>query len=472
MKIYKFLLPFILYFGIVGLAQAQTPRALTDTPTITWDFTTPGEARGNVVGVGDIDGVTAGSGLTGGGTTGSVTLNVGVTTPLTVAADAVECPTCETTTGAQTKVDTHVNDTTAAHNATAIEYDPLTATDWDGDVDPGVVSDALDQVAARASVLEGAFATIPSEYCLFTVSSVAPGAGAVTSACHIWIDDSTTPKTIFYGEGVGNNFEDFAALGDAHNGQVVGATTVAASGSEDLRHLDVLGLTTAKAVYNGTATFANQPTNDGIEAVSSAAGDTTQTLTAYCTLNGGDQSLAHIITIALNGTTPVASTETNLENCWALSLSATTTGNITIREASLDATIATITAGGLSAADLDTILTRRDFLSITLNIDRDTALLDTDDRGDFWENNLGRVITIAQIKGTTDTGTSTINILRDDGSAADICTSNLVASTSGVTCTLSATEKLISAGHKLDFNMVAAATSGTPTKVTVSIKAY
>jgi len=45
-------------------------------------------------GTGDIDGVTAGSGLTGGGITGTVTLNVGVTAPITSAADAVECPTC------------------------------------------------------------------------------------------------------------------------------------------------------------------------------------------------------------------------------------------------------------------------------------------------------------------------------------------------------------------------------------------
>ena len=309
-------------------------------------------------------------------------------------------------------------------------------------------------------------------YCLFTVSTSAPGAGAVASACHIWIDDDETPKRIYYGEGVGNNFEEFGALGDAHNAQVVGTVTVAASGSEDLRHLDVLGLTSAKLAYNGTTTFTNQPTNDGIEALSSNAGDTTQTLTAYCTLNGGDASLAHIVTIALNGTTFVASTETNLQDCWAFVLSATTTGNITIREASGNATIATITAGATSAADLDIVLTRRDFTSITLNIDRDTALADTDDRSDFWINTLGRTLTIHQIKGWTDTGTSTINIQRDDGSAADICTSNLVASTSGVTCTLSATEKLISDGHKLDFVMVTAATSGTPTKVTVNIKGY
>ena len=77
--------------------------------------------------------------------------------------------------------------------------------------------------------------------------------------------------------------------------------------------------------------------------------------------------------------------------------------------------------------------------------------------------------TITQIKAWTDTGATTINVQRDDGSAADICTSNLVASASGVTCTLSATEKVISNGHKVGLVVVTGATSGTPTHLILSI---
>lgn len=86
-------------------------------------------ADGGGGGTGDIEGVTAGDGLTGGGTTGTVSLAVGVTAPIEVSADAIACSTCETTTGAQTKVDTHVNDATAAHAASAIS---VSSTNLDG----------------------------------------------------------------------------------------------------------------------------------------------------------------------------------------------------------------------------------------------------------------------------------------------------------------------------------------------------
>ena len=52
---------------------------------------------------GDIDGVTAGSGLTGGGTSGTPTLNVGAGTAITVAADTVGVnSTCNSTWNAKT----------------------------------------------------------------------------------------------------------------------------------------------------------------------------------------------------------------------------------------------------------------------------------------------------------------------------------------------------------------------------------
>jgi len=48
-----------------------------------------GVSLGGSINVGDIEGVTAGSGLTGGGTTGTVTLDVGAGTGIDVAADAI-----------------------------------------------------------------------------------------------------------------------------------------------------------------------------------------------------------------------------------------------------------------------------------------------------------------------------------------------------------------------------------------------
>lgn len=100
---------------------------------------------------------------------------------------------------------------------------------------------------------------------------------------------------------------------------------------------------------DGTAgNFGNQPANDGVEIVSAAAGDTTQSITLWYTRNGqGDTVYSE--TKALNGTTQVVLTHTDVQLVLAAELSAVTAGNVTIREASADATITTITAGGTKA---------------------------------------------------------------------------------------------------------------------------
>lgn len=94
--------------------------------------------------------------------------------------------------------------------------------------------------------------------------------------------------------------------------------------------------------------FANQPANDGIEIVSSAAGDTTQTITLYGTLNGAATVLV-TETLTLTGATQVVSSHTDWGALLAARLSAVTAGNVTIREASGNATIIAITAGNLTA---------------------------------------------------------------------------------------------------------------------------
>ena len=58
----------------------------------------------DITNTGDITGVTAGNGLTGGGSFGSVTLNVGAGSGITVAADTVSVNTGYTTSGKNYKV--------------------------------------------------------------------------------------------------------------------------------------------------------------------------------------------------------------------------------------------------------------------------------------------------------------------------------------------------------------------------------
>lgn len=103
---------------------------------------------------------------------------------------------------------------------------------------------------------------------------------------------------------------------------------------------------TIKAVSAG-GNFGNQPANDAVEVASSSSADTTQTVTIIGTTNGGNTVVVQ--TVALNGTTAVASAKTDWGEVLAVKLSAACAGTVTIREASGDLAITTITTGNLSA---------------------------------------------------------------------------------------------------------------------------
>lgn len=94
--------------------------------------------------------------------------------------------------------------------------------------------------------------------------------------------------------------------------------------------------------------FGNQPANDGIEIVSSDNADTTQTITLYGTLNGAATTMV-TETITITGSTQAVSSHLDWGVLLAARLSAVCAGTITIREASGNATITTITTGNLTA---------------------------------------------------------------------------------------------------------------------------
>ena len=94
--------------------------------------------------------------------------------------------------------------------------------------------------------------------------------------------------------------------------------------------------------------FGNQPAGDGVEIVSDAAGDTTQTVTIYGTITGTTDSVTSE-TKTLTGTDAVSTTIVTWETILGVELSAACTGTITVREASADQTITTIAPAALSA---------------------------------------------------------------------------------------------------------------------------
>ncbi len=90
--------------------------------------------------------------------------------------------------------------------------------------------------------------------------------------------------------------------------------------------------------------FQNQPSGDAVEVGSDNDADTTQKVTLYGTRVGQGNTI-FTETITLNGTTFVSSTITDWDKILGVEIDNTTSGNITIREASGDLTITTISPG-------------------------------------------------------------------------------------------------------------------------------
>jgi len=90
--------------------------------------------------------------------------------------------------------------------------------------------------------------------------------------------------------------------------------------------------------------------------------------------------------------------------------------------------------------------------TFVLGADNGAVLVDGDDQKQIWWNNLGSTATITTVGCICDGGTPTVNIQRDDGSAANILASDLTCSTTGATTTSFVSgETVISDGHKVDF---------------------
>lgn len=92
--------------------------------------------------------------------------------------------------------------------------------------------------------------------------------------------------------------------------------------------------------------FTNQPANDAVEVVSSSASDVSQVITIFGTTNGTTTVVKEEVT--LNGTTPVATTKSDWGEILGVEIKLGTplsVGTVTVREASGDLAITTLSAG-------------------------------------------------------------------------------------------------------------------------------
>jgi hypothetical protein len=109
-------------------------------------------------------------------------------------------------------------------------------------------------------------------------------------------------------------------------------------------------------------------------------------------------------------------------------------------------------------------------IEVLIGCDSCQALIDTDDQLAFWRNNIS-AMTITEVWCQTDQGTSIINLQRNDGTPANILSSNLTCNTAGAMGAINLAEDNLALTNILDFVMVTAAATGTPKRLTVGIQA-
>lgn len=133
--------------------------------------------------------------------------------------------------------------------------------------------------------------------------------------------------------------------------------------------------------------FSNQPANDGVEILSDNAGDT-QDATVWYTRNGeGDTVFSE--TVTLTGTSEVALTHTDVQLVLGVELASAPDGTVTVREASGDQTITTITGSATTAGveDVDSAQQRLGFNATPVAVadgasTKQIGLIGTDENGD------------------------------------------------------------------------------------------
>jgi hypothetical protein len=98
-----------------------------------------------------------------------------------------------------------------------------------------------------------------------------------------------------------------------------------------------------------------------------------------------------------------------------------------------------------------------------------SVLVDADDQRAIFFNIVG-AMTITSVTCFSDAGTPTVNLQRDDGTPANILSSDLACTTAGATTTsFVGGEEVLNLNDRVDFVVVSA--GGTARRVTLSIKA-
>jgi len=251
------------------LSFSTIPNASLDNSSITVNGNTV--SLGGSITVGDITAVTAGDGLTGGGTTGSVTINVGGGTGILVAADTVSIDYA----GTNNFIDsaTNLEGTGIATSDTIVYHDAT-----DNNVKKGLVSD------------------LPFSNSSGTVTSV-----AISGTDGIDVDSGspiTTSGTITLGlsnvpnSSLANSSIDIAGSDISLGGQITGDSIISDVSAGQITNLQ---LANSSITINGSATsLGGSITVGDITTVTAGDGLTGGGTTGAVTLNVGAGTLIDV----------------------------------------------------------------------------------------------------------------------------------------------------------------------------------
>ena len=255
--------------GSGALSFSTIPNASLDNSSITVNGNTV--SLGGSITVGDITAVTAGDGLTGGGTTGSVTINVGGGTGILVAADTVSIDYA----GTNNFIDsaTNLEGTGIATSDTIVYHDAT-----DNNVKKGLVSD------------------LPFSNSSGTVTSV-----AISGTDGIDVDSGspiTTSGTITLGlsnvpnSSLANSSIDIAGSDISLGGQITGDSIISDVSAGQITNLQ---LANSSITINGSATsLGGSITVGDITTVTAGDGLTGGGTTGAVTLNVGAGTLIDV----------------------------------------------------------------------------------------------------------------------------------------------------------------------------------
>ena len=124
-------------------------------------------------------------------------------------------------------------------------------------------------------------------------------------------------------------------------------------------------------------------------------------------------------------------------------------------------------SGIITQLDLDVQMAKARQFCVRKGEDNGPVLVDTDDGPAVHISPVPWTIT--KVRCLTDMGTSTINFQRNDGTPANILSSDLTCTNSGANGTIDTNEDNLAIDNVVDFVMVTAAVSGTPHRVTVCV---